>query len=40
MMIGYYNYTVILTYMSLVSSVIGMFFATGFGGLGLIPNMP
>ena len=31
-MIGYYNYTVILTYMSLVSSVIGMFFAVGYGG--------
>lgn len=31
-MIGYYNYTVILTYMSLVSSVIGMFLAVGFGG--------
>ena len=28
-MIGYYNYTVILTYMSLVSSVLGMFFAMG-----------
>lgn len=28
-MIGYYNYTVILTYMSLVSSVMGMFFALG-----------
>ena len=31
-MIGYYNYTVILTYMSLVSSVIGMLFAVGYGG--------
>lgn len=31
-MIGYYNYTVILTYMSLVSSVMGMFFAMGMGG--------
>jgi len=31
-MIGYYNYTVILTYMSLVSSVIGIFLATGCGG--------
>ncbi len=30
-MIGYYNYTVILTYISLVSSVIGMFLAVGFG---------
>jgi len=29
MMIGYYNYTVILTYMSLVSSVIGIFLAAG-----------
>lgn len=28
-MIGFYNYTVILTYMSLVSSVLGMFFAMG-----------
>lgn len=28
-MIGYYNYTVILTYMSLVSSVLGIFFALG-----------
>ena len=28
-MIGYYNYTVILTYMSLVSSVIGIFLAAG-----------
>ncbi|MCQ2468282.1 MAG: CDP-alcohol phosphatidyltransferase family protein [Ruminococcus sp.] len=31
-MIGYYNYTVILTYLSLVSSVIGMFLAVGCGG--------
>ncbi len=31
-MIGYYNYTVILTYMSLVSSVLGMFFAMGIKG--------
>ena len=31
-MIGFYNYTVILTYMSLVSSVIGMLFAVGYGG--------
>lgn len=31
-MIGYYNYTVILTYMSLVSSVMGMFLASGIGG--------
>lgn len=31
-MIGYYNYTVILTYMSLVSSVLGMFFAMGVKG--------
>lgn len=28
-MIGYYNYTVILTYMSLVSAVLGVFFALG-----------
>ncbi|HPY85378.1 MAG TPA: CDP-alcohol phosphatidyltransferase family protein [Ruminococcus sp.] len=31
-MIGFYNYTVILTYMSLVSSVLGMFFACGLCG--------
>jgi CDP-diacylglycerol--serine O-phosphatidyltransferase len=31
-MIGYYNYTVILTYVSLISSVIGMFLAAGFNG--------
>ena len=31
-MIGYYNYTVILTYMSLVSAVLGMMLAMGFGG--------
>lgn len=32
-MIGFYNYTVILTYMSLVSSVMGIFLAMGvFGG--------
>ena len=31
-MIGYYNYTVILTYLSLISSVIGIFFAVGTGG--------
>lgn len=28
-MIGYYNYTVILTYMSLVSAILGIFFALG-----------
>ena len=32
-MIGYYNYTVILTYLSLISSIMGMFFAAGFGGM-------
>ena len=37
-MIGYYNYTVILTYMSLISSVIGMFFAAGFGGMERHPE--
>lgn len=37
-MIGYYNYTVILTYMSLVSSIIGMFFAVGFGGMESHPE--
>ena len=31
-MIGVYNYTVILTYMSLVSSVLGMFFSLGING--------
>lgn len=31
-MIGYYNYTVILTYMSLVSSVLGIFFTMGING--------
>lgn len=31
-MIGYYNYTVILTYLSLVSSVVGIFFAMGING--------
>lgn len=31
-MIGFYNYTVILTYMSLVSSVLGIFFAFGLCG--------
>lgn len=31
-MIGFYNYTVILTYLSLISSVIGIFFAVGTGG--------
>lgn len=37
-MIGFYNYTVILTYMSLVSSVIGMFFAAGYGGMESHPE--
>jgi len=31
-MIGYYNYTVILTYLSLISSVLGIFFAAGING--------
>ncbi len=31
-MIGFYNYTVVLTYMSLVSSVAGIFFACGMCG--------
>lgn len=31
-MIGYYNYTVVLTYMSLLSSVLGMLFAMGICG--------
>lgn len=37
-MIGFYNYTVILTYMSLISSVIGMFFAAGYGGMESHPE--
>ncbi|MBO4493074.1 MAG: CDP-alcohol phosphatidyltransferase family protein [Ruminococcus sp.] len=37
-MIGYYNYTVILTYISLISSMIGMLFAAGFGGMGDHPE--
>ncbi|EWM53057.1 CDP-alcohol phosphatidyltransferase family protein [Ruminococcus flavefaciens] len=37
-MIGYYNYTVILTYMSLISSIMGMFFAAGFGGVSSHPD--
>ena len=32
-MIGFYNYTVILTYLSLVSSVFGIYFACGIGGM-------
>jgi CDP-diacylglycerol--serine O-phosphatidyltransferase len=31
-MIGYYNYTVILTYIGLISSVMGIFFACGING--------
>lgn len=31
-MIGFYNYTVILTYISLASSVLGIFFASGIDG--------
>ena len=37
-MIGYYNYTVILTYMSLVSSVLGIFLALGVGDCGPHPE--
>lgn len=37
-MIGYYNYTVILTYISLLSSVTGIFFAVGFGGMQSHPE--
>ena len=37
-MIGFYNYTVILTYMSLASSVLGMYFALGLGDLGSHPQ--
>lgn len=36
-MIGYYNYTVILTYMSLISSVLGVLFAMGING-GIHPE--
>lgn len=37
-MIGFYNYTVILTYLSLISSVTGMIFAAGFDGMGAHPE--
>lgn len=37
-MIGYYNYTVILTYLSLASSIVGMFFAYGIGCSGAHPE--
>ena len=37
-MIGYYSYTVILTYMSLISSMLGMFFALGIGDCGFHPE--
>ena len=37
-MIGYYNYTVILTYLSLISSVIGMFFAAGYSDMNSHPE--
>lgn len=37
-MIGYYNYTVILTYLSLVSSVVGVFFTMGIGSMGSHPE--
>ena len=37
-MIGYYNYTVILTYMSLVSSVLGIFLSMGVGNIGIHPE--
>ena len=37
-MIGYYSYTVILTYMSLISSMLGMFFALGAGDCGVHPE--
>lgn len=37
-MIGYYSYTVILTYMSLISSVLGIYFAFGIGDLGPHPE--
>ena len=37
-MIGFYNYTVILTYLSLLSSVLGVYFAFGIGDLGPHPE--
>lgn len=37
-MIGFYNYTVILTYLSLLSSVLGIYFAFGIGDLGPHPE--
>lgn len=37
-MIGFYNYTVILTYMSLASSMLGIFFALGIDGVGSNPR--
>jgi CDP-diacylglycerol--serine O-phosphatidyltransferase len=37
-MIGFYNYTVVLTYLSLLSSVLGVYFAFGIGDLGPHPE--
>lgn len=37
-MIGFYNYTVILTYMSLISSMFGICFALGIDGVGSNPR--
>lgn len=37
-MIGFYNYTVILTYLSLVSSALGIYFASGIGESGSHPE--
>ncbi|MBQ9897950.1 MAG: CDP-alcohol phosphatidyltransferase family protein [Ruminococcus sp.] len=37
-MIGFYNYTVVLTYLSLLSSVLGIYFAFGIGDLGAHPE--
>lgn len=37
-MIGFYNYTVILTYISLMSSVLGIFLASGVGGMNAHPE--
>ena len=38
-MIGFYNYTVILTYIGLLSSCMGIYFAAGIGGTGSKPHI-
>lgn len=37
-MIGFYNYTVVLTYIGLLSSVTGIFLASGVGNMGSSPK--